>query len=419
MIHKAFIVSLFILSFFQLIFNVSYSSADNAEVLPKGVSRVSLDARFYLPIDQRYDPDGKVEDVAVDYNTTLGSSVFPALGLVESAFGMPAGSASMGKSIVDFEYDISEYSLSYQYGVTDRWTLGINIPYWSIRNKIDARLDSSAGTGANIGKNSTINSFAPLIFPGTVPLTTEDVQDLLGGGLDINNDGTLDVPGYGYNRVETWSHEGLSDIEAGGRYQYLRTKDWRLAFTGALRFPTGRVDDPDNLADYAFGSGANALLFHLNNDFTGIKNFVFNGTFRYDLVLPDKETKRVPEDVNLPITNNKEEVKRDIGDGFELEASGKYDFLEGANVSLLYNYRYKLKDQISGSQGFAYQALEDETDVMSHIYIIGLSYSTVSMYMNKKFPIPLIAYISYRDRFAGSNNVNKSQYLAGGIQVFF
>ena len=177
MIHKAFIVSLFILSFFQLIFNVSYSSADNAELLPKGVSRVSLDARVYLPIDQRYDPDGKVEDVAVDYNTTLGSSVFPALGLVESAFGMPAGSASMGKSIVDFEYDISEYYLSYQYGVTDRWTLGINIPYWSIRNKIDARLDSSAGTGANIGKNSTINSFAPLIFPGTVPLTTEDVQD--------------------------------------------------------------------------------------------------------------------------------------------------------------------------------------------------------------------------------------------------
>jgi hypothetical protein len=265
---------------------------------------------------------------------------------------------------------------------------------------------------------------------------------LLSRGLDVNGDGTIDIPGFGFKRFQTWTANGFSDLEAGLRYQYFKSEDWRLAFTGGVRFPTGRVDDPDNLTDYAFGAGAYALLFRLNNDFV-ISNLwknkqaskseqvpgdigaldpgdlMLNGTFRYDLVLPDHEKKRVSGDVNQPITTNKENVKRNLGDFFEYEISARYGLLKGLNASALYKYSFKLRDRVSGDQGFFYKSLEEETESKSHIYILELSYSTLPLYLEKKFPLPISAALSYRNRFAGSNNVLRSQYIGFALNVLF
>jgi hypothetical protein len=66
--------------------------------------------------------------------------------------------------------------------------------------------------------------------------------------------------------------------------------------------------------DSAFGTGAYALPVRAHADFTGITNVVLHTTLSYDLYLPDRQTRRVPDNVNQPITRNREEVKRDLGD---------------------------------------------------------------------------------------------------------
>ena len=316
---------------------------------------------------------------------------------------MPPGSASIGDSVVSFEYDVTQIELSFNYGVTDKLSAGIRVPYYFVKNNVDARLDTSTAT---VGKNPLVpGGVAPLSVPGTTPFTTEDAQNLI-------------VSGYGFDRLETWSDNGIGDIEVGGRYQYFRNNNWRLAFTGGVRFPTGEVNNPDNLVDRGFGDGAWALLFRSNNDYTGIKNLVLNATIRYDLYLPDHETLRVPENVDEPITANKEEVDRDLGDVFQFEISGKYQFIEAWSLSLLYKYAFSLKDSVSGNQGFNYQSLEDETDWKEHVAIVGLSYSTIPLFQAKKFPIPLVCGISYRNRFAGENAF-KSQYIALDVTAYF
>jgi lipopolysaccharide assembly outer membrane protein LptD (OstA) len=191
-----------------------------------------------------------------------------------------------------------------------------------------------------------------------------------------------------------------------------------LAFTGGVRFPTGEVDDPDNLVDTKFGDGAYALLFQLQNDFTGIKNLLLNATFRYDLVLLHKERLRVPDSVHQPLTTNEENVERNIGDRIELEISGMYDFFDGFSFSLLYKYGYKFKDHVSGNGGFNYKSLEDETDVQEHVGIASLCYSTIPLYQAKKFPIPITASVSYRDRFAGTNLL-KTEYISLTLAIYF
>jgi len=447
-------------------FGVSVTHADDAIVLPKGVFRFILDTKNFFPADKRYDPDGNVEDVAGDYNNRpLDSNVFPSLSLLESAFGLPPGSAIIGTSLVSFEYELNHITLSAQYGLTDRLTVGLNVPYrWRKTDVKVARVDPSTAT---VGKSAIGAGLgAPIVplagggpFGDAVPLTTEDVQNLLGNGLDVDGNGTIDVSGFGLKRVGTWSDSGIGDLEVGFRYQYLRTSDWRLAFTGGVRVPTGEADDPDHLLDRPFGAGAWALLFHLNADYTisnlwkdsrkpavdvkgkagpifspeqlkvakkqqvpGLRlpgDVVFNFTFRYDLVLPDTEIKRISNDVNNPIGINKEEVDRDLGDIFEFDVTGRYTVLKGTTFKAGYKYAFKLEDDISGDQGFAYESLEEESDWTSHIFTVGLSYATLPLYLEKEFPIPIKATISYRNRFAGSNNALKSQYIGFQLQVIF
>lgn len=397
--------------------NITQSYADSAEVLPKGVFRGNITGNFYFSIDKRFDSNGKKEDVANDFNADLGSSVFPDLALIEQFFGMPPGSANIGQSVVDFKYYFKDIIFDFQYGLTDRLSIGIKIPYYWNKTKVNkAFLNTSMAT---VGKNPFLNTIAPLAFPGTVPLTTQDAQNLIGRGLDMNNDGIIDIQGFGYKPIKTWSESDLSDIELGFRYQYLKTERWRLAFTGGVRLPTGPIDDPDNLIDTNFGSGAWAILFRVNNDFYVMKNLILNATFRYDLVLPDKEKRRIPNNVNQPITPNLEKVDRNLGDIFELEASGSYEFLKGLNVSLLYRFAFKLKDHVSGDRGYAYESLEDETNWRYHMFETGLSYSTISLFMAKKFPLPLTASVSYKNVFAGKNNYLKQQLVSFSLAFYF
>jgi hypothetical protein len=335
---------------------------------------------------------------------------------------MGAGTGTLGDSVVDFEYDVSKINLGYQYGVTDKLTIGVNIPYWWSKNTVSANLDTASAT---IGKSAIGVGFAaPLVsiavnpFGDVAVLTTDDIQDLLGAGLDIDGGG-IDIPGFGYERVETWSGNGIGDIDVGMRYQYKKTDDWRLAVTSGVSIPTGETNDPDNLLDYPLGGGPWGLFLHLNNDYTAIEDLVLNGTFRYMLQLPDKETLRVPMDPDLPITRDKEEVDRDLGDIVELEGSASYSLSKLVRLQALYKYAVKMKNEISGDMGFAYdQGLERNSDTTQHVFVTGISYSTVPLYLEKKFPVPFSASIKYRNRFAGEN-VFKSQYISMAISSYF
>jgi len=435
-VATAFIIAL------TITLSVIASYADDALVLPKGVFRTTMDGNFYLPIHRRYNPDGKTEPLAIDFNATLNSNIFPALAPLDPFVpGLP----SIGDSKVSFEYHVQTLETSVQYGLLDSLSVGVKIPYWWFHNTVKAQIDSGLGSSANVGKNPFFacgSPVCPLFVPGTSRFTTEDVRQLLGKGLDVNGDGTIDIPGFKFKRFQSWTGNGLSDIEAGLRYQYFRSDDWRLAFTGGVRFPTGRVDDPDSLTDYGFGAGAYQLLFRLNHDFV-VSNLwktkpasksesvpgdigaldpgdlLLNGTFRYDLVLPDHEKKRIISDVNNPLSMITENVKRNLGDYFEYEISARYGLLKGLNFSALYKYGFKLKDQVSGSLPVNYGPLEEETKATSHIYIVELAYSTLPLYLEKKFPLPISASLSYRNRFAGSDNVLRSQYIGFALGALF
>ena len=183
--------------------------------------------------------------------------------------------------------------------------------------------------------------------------------------------------------------------------------------------PTGDADNPDNLMDMPFGEDAWALLFQLQNDYLATEDLVLNFTFKYDLVLPDKETLRVPPSTDIPITANEEKVDRDTGDQLKFETAATYKFNDGLSGSIQYQYWKRLKDDIDGDMGFAYESLEDETDSTAHIFLTGLSYSTIPLFIKEEFPVPLTVSLTYENVFAGSNDFLKQHDIIFNLAVYF
>lgn len=423
-----------------IVLSAGVALADSASVLPKGRSSGTVENLFYFKTTQRWNPHGNAEDIAAAFdNRSLDSSVFSLLaGLNPFVSG---GNATIGTSSVRFEYEYNILDFGLSYGITDRLTAGIDMPQYTVHNKVSASLNSGPGSGANVGLRvgapfgPCSAAVLPLTCPNTRPFTTQDVQQLLGPGLP-------GVPGFGFKPVQDFRADGLGDITVGLKYQYLRTQDWRLAATLGARFPTGRQDDPDNLADIPWSPGNYAVLLRLHHDYV-VSNLwnkgsgssdtrqpgdlVLDFTFRFDWNLPTSVTLRVADPGN-PITTNRERVDRDFGDKFEFELSGKYELVQGFSVSALYKYGFKLEDRItSNPMGYPIQVLEKDTDSTEQLYIITFSYSTIPLYLEKKFPFPLGIFLTYRDRFAGSGPRNaaspsqilKTRYLGLGLQVPF
>lgn len=390
--------------------------ADNAAVLPEGVSRAYVDFYHYLPTTQRYNAAGEREDLAFPFtNATLDGNALSGIGL--------PGSAILGDVAVDYEYDIDVLDFGYSYGVSESLSIGIHLPYYWISNNVDTEFDA---TGANVGLDGGGNC----CIPGGLPLSEQDVQDLI-------------VANYGFGEIDNWSREGIGDIELGARYRFYAEADSALALTSGLRIPTGYEDDADKLNDVAWSYGNYALLLRLHYDYllsnlwqqtpsslervsAAPGDLVLNLTLRYDYMLPDDRIARVGDTPDQTFSNNRERVERELGDLYNVELAAKYQATPALALSLVYSYAWKAKDRISGDMGFNYASLEADTDSKQEIAIVKLEYSTLPGYQKRQSGVPLEISIAYRERIAGegprsgqANPVLHTSWLVIGLDLFF
>ena len=122
-----------------LFFSASLALADDASVLPEGRSRGSVENLFFFSTEKRWNPHGNPEKVADVFN--------------EKPFLLAPGT-SAGDIFARFKYDFNILDSSLAYGITDRLTLGIDIPYYWAQNHVRARLNSDPGSSATVGINT-------------------------------------------------------------------------------------------------------------------------------------------------------------------------------------------------------------------------------------------------------------------------
>jgi len=395
--------------------------ADSAVVLPKGYGFLNLEDRYFLPTTQRYDQNGNTVSIGSDFSQNLTSNIFPGLAAFDPF--VPGGTASIGSSVVEIKRYVNVFRPLLAYGVTDRLTAGVIIPYYWTKNQVNASINPAT---ANVGKSpfavgpGNPLGLVPFAFgvPSTTPLNINDVQQLLAA--------------QGLKPVQTTETEGFGDIEFGARYQYYRSESFRAAFTGIVIAPTGKMDDIDNLVDIPTGDGNWAIRFQFQQDFMKQKeglskrlgfpevgDYFINTTFEYLYNLPDNRTVRVCSPL-LPVCSQKADVTRKTGDIVQAEIQGNLGVLtDGLILIGGYNYLQQFKAHFTGDQpGLPYGDLSIGSNVTAHEFFVGMTFSTVPLVVKRKFPMPIVANVQYRERFAGENAF-KTQALWFTIATYF
>ncbi|MCP4766450.1 MAG: transporter [Gammaproteobacteria bacterium] len=398
--------------------------ADDAEVLPKNVSRFYWDFYRYHPTTQRYNADGDREALAHPFSdAALDSSVLTSLAPLDA---FVPGKATIGDVSVEYEYDIDVLDLGYSYGLTENLSIGFHLPYYWISNNVDTAFDNSS---ANAGLNPVTGACCIPTAAGGVPLDTDDVQNLV-------------MSEYGFSEIDDWSRDGIGDTELGAKYRFYQQQDSAFAITGGLRIPSGYEDDADKLNDVAWSYGTYALLLRLHYDYLlsnlwngsasslqtlpARGNLVANLAFRYDYMLPDRKTMRIGDTPDQVLTTNRERVDRELGDLYNLEAALKYYASDALAFGLVYTYGGKFKDDIDGDEGYNYSSLEKNTDSSQQIIKLEASYSTLPAYQAQRSRLPMEFSLAYRERFKGdgpssgqANPVLYTRWVVAGMKFWF
>jgi hypothetical protein len=184
--------------------------------------------------------------------------------------------------------------------------------------------------------------------------------------------------------------------------------------------------------DVSVGDGAYALLIHSNHDFmiqpdsvekrVGFPtrgSLLLNTTFRYAYFLPDTEALHVCN-IHNPICPNRDDaVRRKLGDVIEAEISPKVGLAKPLILYGVYRYAHKFKDHYAGDKGFDYGTLSNETDYNDHQFQVGLTFHTLTWFMEKTFPVPIVANLSYGERFAADNNLWKRRWIGFAVATYF
>ena len=416
LIKRTWIVFAILLWHFFMLTGLSY--ADNAAVLPKDAYQIKAESFIFRTIEKQFNADGDKEPFATPFNVPLAPLVETILGA-----SLPFGT-DLGRNAFTIELERSEMKFTPAFGLTDRFSIGVVVPWiHEAKTRFDGNVNTST---ANFGLNSNAISLAN-------PLGLAPIGSSIGGeitdGVNIDEINSVLVAN-GFRPLRTSTRSGFGDVEVGGRYQYFRSDFFRAAFTGGVRFPTGEEDDPDDLLDQPLGEGAYALLFQFQQDFIfqepGLGrrlgfpspgDFFLNLNFEYDLVLPDKQTLRVCPRAN-PLCSTKAKLDRDLGDVIRAETQATIGLLKGLIFQPLYLYQYRLKNDFSGPSGVPVEVLEQDSSQQTHEYKLQLTFTTIPWVVEKKFPVPLVFSINYRDRFAGDNFVNNSQFFGFNVTVY-
>jgi hypothetical protein len=142
---------------------------DDALVLPRGVFRLRI-LNQWTHFNERYGentpgrPNGSLEPLAIDFNLdTIGTSQFPNLTPVQAGLrsltGIPDFTLSLGQTVVNSDVSITATPVVFDFGITSRFSVAVNVPYVRTRNTIFFNANP-AGREGNVGFNPALASTA-------------------------------------------------------------------------------------------------------------------------------------------------------------------------------------------------------------------------------------------------------------------
>lgn len=213
----------------------------------------------------------------------------------------------------------------------------------------------------------------------------------------------------------------LGDIRLVVKHQLDKQDNSATALKLELVAPTGQTLDPDKAVDMASGDGQWDIGVGMVSEYRLNSNVSFAGYAGYLFQLEKTAEKRIPTESDSKITPDSDNnTLVDLGDQINLQASVRLDFWNGFTFLNGYSYQHKGEDRYSGNlyASSRYDYLERDTEQTMHAYISGLGFSTIPLFKQKKFKVPLQANLFYTSVFEG-RNILKDDIVTFEMAIFF
>ena len=396
--------------FFLLLVVFKFSSAyalENTKVLPKGRKFVTL-RMVDTDISSKTDSDGNAQPISqplqkdLTFQKVLKSENDPIKKSLIQAFLQSNNfneEEALGTFTADMNGHVRAYAPVLGFGITDKLTLALAVPYMSAQTSVKAGFVASPRSEEFVKKLS-----APEY---NLVKNAREVADKLNNATGKLDQKLLD---NGFQALKNWEGHGFGDMTLAGKYAAVAIENFRVATTTGIVAPTGRVKDPDILNDVGFGDGQWDVFQQITLEQPIVGDVTFSQYAKYTYqAVGKKKVRDATEEESIEVPKVETEFK--LGDKIEGGAGVLYapsfGLLTGVGYSYFFKYadRYTVKDS-----GLRQDYLEKDTDQRAQNLELLLGYSGIPAFQRGEFPAPYEIKMSYFKQLRSMNSTVTDLY---------
>lgn len=392
---------------------------DSTEPLPSHVNSPAFRYGMVSGVDSKYNSSGAVETLSdintVNFNSDQLKKISPEIETLVLVLNQLSGTQRLGDQLnlgtlrIETEPNVKYFVPIYARGITNDLTLGAAMPVVFYKNKLS--LVQS-------------NSNAAEICRQIGPTPSDDLRDACNKlkSTRMTDEVRKELANKGYRPIEDRNETLLGDFQLVSFWRFFNQDQLdrhTMVLRNTVTLPTGKSNDPDDLAD--LGSfGQTAIEAQLLHNYMIVPRVRFATKAAYKLTLPDHVDARVPKSEGdfLPGPETKQKVSRNLGDTTTLGAAVTWNFFGDFGVAGGYEYALKSADRFGGDRGSRYDLLEKDTGSEAHRLRAGFSYDTIGLYKRTKSVPPMKLDFEVSNTIAGRNS-DRSLTNELSLMLFF
>ncbi len=408
-----------IAAFAVLLWSPFALAMDSTETLPARVNSPAFRYGMISGVDSKYNTNGSVETLSdintINFNSDQLKKISSDIETLVLVLNQLSGTQRLGDQLnlgtlrIETEPDLRYMVPIFARGVTEDLSLGVALPIVKYKNKLSL-----------VQSNSNATEICNQIGPTPSP----DLRDACAKlkSTRMTDEVRKELANKGYEPIQDRNETLIGDLQLVSFWRFFNQNQagrHTMVLRNTLTLPTGKTNDPDDLADLgAFGQTAvEALLLH---NYLIVPKLRFATKAAYKMTLPDHVDARVPKNEGdfLPGPETKEKVARNLGDTITLGAAATWNFYGDFGLAGGYEYAQKGSDQYSGDKRSRYELLEKETSSVAHRLRGGLSYDTIGLYQRTKKVPPMKLDFEVINTVAG-RNTDRSLTNELSLTLFF
>jgi hypothetical protein len=388
---------------FLLFFTIP-AQAQVWKVLPKGVRIIGYRNVTTGKISSNFNQSGQESELgssfridAATINKMTNNVIIPGIDIDESAYK----NLLIGEYKVDADAQFNVHGTGLGYGITDRVMFYAEIAYYNAQVK------------ANI-KRTAGNTYARVaeILENSGRPQDRNIAENLRNMIDAN-EGTIQsviTNYYGYKPLGDWYGSGYGDMETGLMIKAIDKGIWGVMLYPGVVLPTGRQDDPDILQDVGFGDGQYDLFGEMATGLVINDHFNIGTTLRYTYQAASSKTLRVPQERDFQLSDKKGNFDVKYGDKFNWTLRSTYSLNDWVSFTPVYRFMFQGDAIYSSSFTTANKYLAYNSHRLEHQAQLTTSFSTITPFLKKQFPLPAQINLNLVKTITGENVPNQERF---------